>query len=178
MNPERLTGLTHAFITAQIGATQAALATGLNALARLNHLNASTAAATLAESQVMLQAMMAADDGQDRANLVRAQFSPGLKKALAYGRHLNGISSEIQEGMRLAALKQVALSREQVGQLAQAREEGVPLPAGSVEALENLVDGNARLWEQLAEANRHQCQALQASLDLLLDQWQQRAAQE
>ncbi len=177
MNTEHLSGLTNALFASQIGAANAAFAAGLNGLAKLNHLNASTAAATISEGQIVLQALIAAPQSEDSLALMRSQWKPNLQKALAYGRHLNGISSEVQENLRQAALQQVAASREQLEQLARARMEGAPLPAGSLETLASLVDGQATLLQQMAEANRHQCQAMQAGLDALLDQWQQRAAQ-
>lgn len=177
MNTEHLSGMTKALLAAQLGAASAAWAAGLNGLARLNHLNASTAAATISEGQVMWQTLLSAPQSEQAMALINAQWKPSLQKALSYGRHINGISNEVQEGLRQAALQQVAGSREQLEQLARARMEGDSLPAGSLETLASLVDSQASMVEQLAEANRHQCQALQASLDALLEQWQQGAAQ-
>lgn len=177
MNTEPLSGLTNALFASQIGAANAALAAGLNGLARLNHLNASTAAATISEGQIVMQALLSGTQSEDPMALVRSQWKPSLQKALAYSRHLNGISSDVQEGLRQAALQQVAASREQLEQLARARMQGAQLPAGGMETLANLVDSQASWWEQMAEANRNQCQAMQAGLDALLEQWQQRATQ-
>lgn len=177
MNTEHLSGMTKALWASQLGAASAAMAASLNGIARLNHLNVSTAATTITEGQVMLRALLSAPQSQQSLALVGAQWKPTLQKALSYGRHVNGISNDVQEGLRQAALQQVASSREQLEQLARARMEGASLPAGSLETLASLVDSQASLVEQLTEANRHQCEALQASVDTLLDQWQQRAAQ-
>lgn len=171
MLPNQMLELTNEVLSAQLKLAQALARASLNGMSKLNHLNTSTACTALAESQVIMHALMGARDPQDAAALLQAQWSPNAAKALAYGRHLALISSALQDECRQAALSQLAHSRSSLQRAEAENETEMPAEAEAMQAMRSAVDTAGGAWLQITDAARQSRDAMQQTIDAALHNW-------
>lgn len=141
---------------------------------KLIDLNLNVAKASLEESAVNAQQLLAAKDAQEFFALGAAQAQPNAEKALAYSRHLFGIASSAQTEFAKAAEEQILESSRKVAALVDEVSKSAPAGSENTFALIKSALGNANAgYEQLTKTTKQAVEAIEVNLNSAAAQFAQ-----
>lgn len=135
-------------------------------------LNLNVAKASLEETNAAAKQFLAAKDAQEWLTLAAAHAQPNAEKAMAYGRHLAGITSAMQAEFSKAAETQIAESSRKILELVEEISKNAPAGSENAVALVKTAIGNANAgYEQLTKTTKQAVEALEANLNNAVSQF-------
>ncbi len=174
--PEEFSAATKNHFEAQLAMITTLTNKAFESVEKIVDLNMNVVKASLEESTLAAQQLMAIKDPQELMALASSQKQPGTEKALAYGRHLASIASSTQAEFTKAAEAQIAETNRKV--LALVDEVSKNAPAGSEQmvAMMKSALGNANAgYEQLTKSTKQAVEALEGNLNNAVAQMSQAA---
>jgi phasin family protein len=132
---------------------------------KLFDLNVNLIRASLAESTVINQQLLAAEDAQEFFSLIAAQAQPNAQKALFYGRHLANIASSTQAEFAKTAEEQFMEANRKVNELIDDMAKNAPPGSENVVAIMKAAIGNASAgYEQLTKTTKQAAEVIEANV--------------
>lgn len=174
----QLADATKASLEAQFSILSALTAKSLESLEKVVDLNLNAARATLEDSTVILQQLMAAKDPQDALSCAAAQAQPAAAKAIAYSRHLAVIVSNAQAEFTRVTEEQVSETGRKVSALIDDVSKNAPAGSENVIAIMKSAIGNASAgYEQLSKTTKQAVDVIEANMSTAVNQFSQAAEQ-
>jgi phasin family protein len=162
--------------------SQLALLTALSGRAfesmeRLAELNIAAAKATLEESGLNFQQLLAAKDAQEVLALSANQVQPAAEKLMAYGRQFANIASNAQAEFVKTAEEQFSETNRKTVALVEEISKNAPPGSENVVNLMKSAIGNSNAgYEQFSKTVKQATEALEANMDMASAQFAQTGA--
>jgi phasin family protein len=148
-------------------ATMTALADKtIDSVEKLFDLNINLMRASVEESTVINQQLLAARGPQEFFSMIAAQIQPSAQKALFYGRHLANIASSTQAEFAKVAQDQYMETNRKVNSLVDEVVRNAPPGSENVVAFVKAAIGNASAgYEQLTKTTKQAAEVIEANVN-------------
>ncbi len=174
--PEQFSAASKANIQAQLALLTTLSNKTFEGLEKFVDLNLNVAKASLEESNAAVKQFLSAKDPQEFFSLAAAQAQPNAEKALAYGRHVATIASDVQAEFSKAAEAQIAETSRKVLELVEEVTKNAPAGSENAIAFVKSAIGNANAgYEQLTKTAKQAAETLEANLNNAVSQFTQTA---
>lgn len=169
--PEQFSAATKASFEAQFASFTALTSKTLESVEKLIDLNLKATKASIDDSTAIAKQLLEVKDPQDFLNLTSAQVQPAAEKAVAYGRTLAGIASDVQSEVSKAAEAQISEHSAKVIALVDEVSKNAPAGSETAVALFKSAVGNANAgYEQLSKTAKKASEAIEANVNSVVDQ--------
>jgi phasin family protein len=143
----------------------------LESAGKLFTLNITAAKASIEETSVITQQILAAKDPKEVVSLINSLAKPTIDKAIAYGTHVANIASSTQAELTKVTEEQVAEVRRKVSELIDDAAQKAPAGSESLVAFMKSVVGNANAgYEQFAKTSKQAAEAVEANVNSAVTQ--------
>lgn len=174
---EQFSAASKANLEAQVALFSSLTSKAFESVEKVVDLNLNAAKASLEESSATAKQLLAVKDPQEWLSLVTAQTQPNAEKALAYGRHLASIASDVQAEFSKAAETQIAETSRKVLELVEEVTKNAPAGSENAIALFKSAIGNANAgYEQLSKTTKQAVEVMETNLNNAVNQFTQPAA--
>jgi phasin family protein len=170
--PEQFSVTTKSSFETQLALLSALAGKTFEGVEKIIDLNLNVAKTSLEETNAAAKQLLAAKDPQEWLSLTAANAQPHAEKALAYGRHLATIATDVQAEFTRAAETQISETSRKVLELVEQVTKNAP--AGSENAIAFLKSaiGNASAgYEQFSKASKQAVGTLEANLNTAVSQF-------
>lgn len=170
--PEQFSQTARTSLDAQADVLNAFFTQAFNHVEKVVELNLSTARASLEDSALTLKQLAAARDAQEFFALSAAQAQPAAARAVAYGRSLAGIASNVQADLTRSAEDQLAQASKRFSDLVENVSRNAPAGTENVVALFKTAIGNANAgYEQFNRNARQAAEAVEENIQNAVGQF-------
>ena len=177
MIPEQFSAASKANFEAQLSLITALTNKTFDGVEKVTDLHLNVVKSSLEESNAAAKQLLAIKDPQEWLALSTAQAQPNAEKALAYGRHLASIASDVQAEFSKATETQIAETSRKMLELLEEVTKNAPAGSENAIALLKSAIGNANAgYEQLTKTTKQAVEALEANLNNAVTQFTQPAA--
>ena len=174
--PEEFSAATKSHFEAQLAMITALTNKAFESVEKIVDLNMNVVKASLEESTVTAQQLMAVKGPQEFMALSASQAQPSAEKAVAYSRHLANIASSGQAEFTRAAEAQIAETNRKVLALVDEVTKNAPAGSEQMVAMMKAAIGNANAgYEQLTQTTKQAVEALESNLNNAVAQFAQAA---
>lgn len=174
--PEEFSAATKSHFEAQLAMITALTNKAFESVEKIVDLNMNVVKASLEESTVAAQQLMAVKDPKELMALSAAQAQPTAEKAVAYGRHLANIASSSQAEFTREAEAQIAETNRKMLALVDEVTKNAPAGSEQMVAMMKSAIGNANAgYEQLTKTTKQAVEALEGNLNNAVTQFAQAA---
>jgi phasin family protein len=175
--PEQFSAASKSNLEAQIALFTNLSNKAFEGVEKIIDLNMNVAKASLEESTAAASKLFAAKDPQEFFALTAAQAQPSAEKAIAYGRHLAGITTAASADFTKAAESQIAESQAKIVALIDELSKNAPAGSENAVAMLKTALGNASAgYEQLTKGSKHVAETIEANVTAAVSQFQKTAA--
>ena len=175
--PEQFSAASKANFEANLALFNTLSSKAFEGVEKIIDLNLNVAKASLEESNAAAKQLLSAKDPQEFFAFSAAQAQPTAEKALAYGRHLASIASDVQAEFTKAAEAQIADASRKALELVEELTKNAPAGSEQAVALLKSAIGNANAgYEQLTKTTKQAVEAIEANLNNAVGQFAQPAA--
>ncbi len=174
--PEQFSSVAKANLEAQLSMLTSLTGKAFESVEKLIDLNLNVAKASLEDSSIAARQLLAAKDPQEFFSLTAAQAQPAAAKAIAYGRHLAGITTSAQAEFTRAAEEQIAEAGRKVSALVDDVSKNAPAGSENVIAIVKSAIGNASAgYEQFSKSTKQAVEVMEANMNSAVNQFSQAA---
>lgn len=173
---DQFSSATKANFEAQLALITSLTSKAFESAEKLVELNLTAAKSSLEESANNVRELLAVKDPQSFIALTTSQAKPNAEKALAYGRHVASIASNVQAEFTRAAEEQIASTSRKVTALVDDVSKNAPAGSENVISMFKSAISNANAgYEQFTKSTKQAVQAMEANVSTATAQFTQAA---
>lgn len=175
--PEQFSAASKANLENQLALLASLTSKTFESVEKMVDLQLNTVRTSLEESSIAAKQLLSVKDAQEWLALATAQAQPNAEKALAYGRHLVNIASDVQAEFNKAAEAQIAEASRKVLEMFDEATKNAPPGSENAIALVKSAIGNANAgYEQFSKTAKQAVETLETNLNNATSQFTQPAA--
>ncbi|WP_151637163.1 TIGR01841 family phasin [Noviherbaspirillum aerium] len=175
--PEQFSTASKASVEAQLAVLSALTSKTVEGLEKVVDLNLTTFKSSIEASNAAVKQLLTVKDPQEWLTLATAQSQPNTEKALAYGRQLASIASDVQAEFSKAAEAQIAENSRKLLNLIDEVTKNAPAGSENAIALFKSAVGNASAgYEQFNKTAKQAADTIETNLNQAVTQLTQPAA--
>lgn len=164
--PEEFSAATKSHFEAQLAMITTLTNTAFESIEKLVNLNMNVVKASLEESTIVAQKLLAVKDPQELMAFGSTQLQPGSEKTLAYGRHLTGIAATTQAEFTKTAEAQIAETNRKMQDLIEQVTKNAPAGSEQLVAMMKSSLNNANAgYEQITKTTKQAVEAIESNLN-------------
>jgi phasin family protein len=163
---DQISTVTRTTIENQLATMTALADKTIDGVEKLFDLNINLLRASVEESTVINQQLLAAKGPQEFFSMIAAQIQPNTQKALFYGRHLANIASSTQAELAKVAQVQFMETNRKVNSLVDDVARNAPPGSENVVGFLKAAIGNASAgYEQLTKTTKQAAEVIEANVN-------------
>jgi len=174
--PEEFSAATKNHFEAQLAMISTLTNKAFESIEKLVDLNMNVVKASLEESTIAAQKLMAVKNPQELMAFSSNQAQPGAEKAMAYSRHLATIASTTQAEFTKTAEAQIAETNRKMLELIEQVTKNAPAGSEQMVAMMKSAMGNANAgYEQLTKTTKQAVATIETNLNNAVTQFSRTA---
>jgi phasin family protein len=174
--PEQFSNATKASLESQLAMFTALTGKAIESVEKVIELNLTAVKASMEDTSITAKQLLAAKDPQEFFSLTAAQAQPNAAKAIAYARHLGGITTGFQAELTRAGEEHIAETSRKVSALFDDVSKNAPAGSENVIALFKTALGNANAgYEQFTKSTKQAAEVVEANMSAAVSQFTQAA---